>query len=270
LNNINNIKLQIHSQDLRHHINKPKISRTPPTKFVKASVMVMLTPGDTRYEKLELLNSLLAPLPGFVDLDWEFLNGNAHIVFRFNNRKLLLEAIDKALEQYPQAHFNVIDDHQVKNFESPTPIYKLKEVPYLIDLNDIKRAISYYGNVASLDEKHNYRNPSNRDVIITFSKLRKPQQLKEAWVVNISKYCIRCAHIDTSVDELKLRTRFVAGFKGFKEYTTASEAMRTMRPYNGRTCYFHGRIAYFAFATEEDMLNACNIRISHNEYLLDG
>ncbi|CAI2201835.1 9097_t:CDS:1, partial [Funneliformis geosporum] len=46
--------------------------------------------------------------------------------------------------------------------------------------------------------------------------------------------------------------------------------MRTMRPYNGRTCYFHGRIAYFAFATEEDMLNACNIRISHNEYLLDG
>ncbi|CAI2184735.1 9004_t:CDS:2, partial [Funneliformis geosporum] len=56
---------------------------------------------------------------------------------------------------------------------------------------------------------------------------------------------------------------------GFKEYTTASEAMKTMRPYNGRTCYFHGCIAYFAFATEEDMLNACKIRISHNEYLLD-
>ncbi|CAI2199999.1 20094_t:CDS:1, partial [Funneliformis geosporum] len=56
----------------------------------------------------------------------------------------------------------------------------------------------------------------------------------------------------------------------FKEYTTASEAMRTMRSYNGRICYFHGRIAYFAFATEEDMLNAYNIRILHNEYLLDG
>ncbi|CAI2197648.1 1051_t:CDS:1, partial [Funneliformis geosporum] len=58
--------------------------------------------------------------------------------------------------------------------------------------------------------------------------------------------------------------------KSFKEYTTASEAMRTMRTYNGRTCYFHRLITYFAFATEEDMLNACNIRISHNEYLLDG
>ncbi|CAI2201115.1 13371_t:CDS:2, partial [Funneliformis geosporum] len=62
----------------------------------------------------------------------------------------------------------------------------------------------------------------------------------------------------------------IPGFKGFKEYTIASEAMRTMRPYNRRTCYFHSRIAYFAFATEEDMLNACNIRISHNEYLLDS
>jgi len=89
-------------------------------------------------------------------------------------------------------------------------------------------------------------------------------------VVNISKYCIRCAYIDTPVDKLKLQNQFVASFKGFKEYTTASEAMRTMRLYNGRTCYFHGRIAYIAFASEEDMLNACKIRISHNEYLLDG
>src|SRR5215216_5012997 len=175
-NGLNNSKPYLHSQDLRHHINKSKISRTPPTKFIKASVMVMLAPGDTRYEKLEPMNSLLATLPGFVDLDWKFLNGNAHIVFHFNNRKLLL----KALEQYPHSHFNIIDDHPTKNFESSTPIYKLKEVPYLINLDDIKRAITYYGNIISLEEKHNYRNPSNRDVIITFFKVRKPQQLKEA------------------------------------------------------------------------------------------
>ncbi|CAI2177214.1 6385_t:CDS:2, partial [Funneliformis geosporum] len=60
--------------NLRHHINKPKISCTPFTKFVKASVMVMLALRDTRYKKLELMNSLLAPFLGFVDLDWEFLN----------------------------------------------------------------------------------------------------------------------------------------------------------------------------------------------------
>ena len=200
-NGLDNIKPQIHSQDLRHHINKPKISHTPSTKFIKASVMVMLVPGDTRYEKLELMNSLLASLPGFVDLDWEFLNENAHIVFRFNNRKLLLEAIDKALEQYPHSHFNIIDDHPTKNFESSTTIYKLKEIPYIINLNDIKRAITYYGNIISLEEKHNYRNPSNRDIIITFSKVRKPQQLKEAgWLIflNIVLDALTLTHLLTN------------------------------------------------------------------------
>ena len=46
--------------------------------------------------------------------------------------------------------------------------------------------------------------------------------------------------------------------------------MRSLRPYNGRTCYFHGRIAYVAFASEKDMLDACNGRILHNDYLLNG
>ncbi|CAI2199278.1 2143_t:CDS:2, partial [Funneliformis geosporum] len=72
--------------------------------------------GDQLHKKLpsSLANSSPRPLTAvktnasykqqsrFVDLDWEFLNGNAHIVFHFNNRKLLLEAINKALEQYPQ------------------------------------------------------------------------------------------------------------------------------------------------------------------------
>ncbi|CAI2185960.1 3949_t:CDS:2, partial [Funneliformis geosporum] len=101
-----------------------------------ASVMVMLISEDTRYEKWELMNSLLAFLLGFVDLDWKFLNDNTYIIFHYNNRKLLLEVIDKALEQ--------------------------------------------------------------------------------------------CVYIDILINELKLQNQFVANFKEFKEYTIASEAIRTM------------------------------------------
>ncbi|CAI2180371.1 9199_t:CDS:2 [Funneliformis geosporum] len=79
---------------------------------------------------------------------------------------------------------------------------------------------------------------------------------------------------DTRYRKLELMNSLLVPLPGFVdldwEFLNASEAMRTMRPYNRRTCYFHGRIAYFAFTTEDDMLNVCNIKISHNEYLLDG
>ncbi|CAI2177280.1 116_t:CDS:2 [Funneliformis geosporum] len=79
---------------------------------------------------------------------------------------------------------------------------------------------------------------------------------------------------DTRYKKLELINSLLTPLLGFVdldwEFLNTSEAIRTMRPYNGRTCYFYGRIAYFAFATEEDMRNTCNIRISHNEYLLDG
>ena len=112
-------------QDLRHQIpkaTKPRLN-SPPQSYATATWMVVLTPSDIRIDKLDLINTLMSSKPEFVDLDWTFYNGNANIMIRFNNRKLLLEAIDKALEQYPSLSFNVLNEEKSSRFKSSTPIY---------------------------------------------------------------------------------------------------------------------------------------------------
>ena len=73
------------------------------------------------------------------------------------------------------------------------------------------------------------------------------------------------------IEELKARNNHVASFKGFPNNTTPAEAFRTMRPHEARSCYFHNSIAYFAFSSDSDMLNACSSRILHDDrFKLDG
>src|SRR6266511_2629518 len=71
-------------------------------------------------------------------------------------------------------------------------------------------------------------------------------------------------------DELKLRNTYVVGFKGFKQGTTAAHALRTFRPYNGKTCYFHNNIAYIAFTDENSMNKVCQTTILDQGYRLTG
>jgi hypothetical protein len=235
-----------------------------------ATVLVNVLPGDNKFDQLSLINTCFLNKSDFINLDWKFYNGNANIFIEFNNRKLLLSAIDEVLMTHSNIPFNILNQDTSLPSNPNAPIYRLKMVPTTISHQHIKRALSYYRLIETLEDKFRNRYNSSQDVIITFKRLTKPHQLNLTWAHNSHGLVLRCVHIDTSIEDLKARNSFVAGFKGFPNKTTPAEAFRSMRPHEACSCYFHNNIAYFAFSNESDMHQACSARILHNGYKLDG
>ena len=99
-----NTNNKLYKDDLRHHITNTS-HVTPVTNnnhnHVFATILAHALPGDNRFEKLNYVNDYFKNQPGFLDLDWKFHNGNANIFVEFNNRKLLLLAIDNVLLTNP-------------------------------------------------------------------------------------------------------------------------------------------------------------------------
>src|SRR5215216_2020256 len=269
MHNINNSMHHniLDKDDLRHTINHTShTSSNNNNGHVIATVLANVLPGNNRFDQLSLIDTCFSNKPGFTSIDWKFYNGNANIFIEFNNRKLLLSAINDVLLTHPNIPFNILNQETSLPSNPNAPIYRLKTVPTTISHQHIKRALSYYGPIENLEDKFRNRYDSSRDVIITFKRLTKPYQLNLAWAHNINGLVLRCAHIDTSIEDLKARNNFFAGFKGFPNKTTPAEAFRSMRPHEARSCYFYNNIAYFAFSNESDMHRACSARILHNRY----
>ena len=107
-------------------------------------------PRDTKIDKLDFISSFFSQKPGFVNIDWKFHNEKPNIFIEFNNRKLLLDAIDDALTIHPELPFNLINEAPLNTQNHNNPIYKLKSVPNNITQNHITRIFTYFESIIPL------------------------------------------------------------------------------------------------------------------------
>jgi hypothetical protein len=133
----------LNKDDLRYTLNHTShTSSNNNNSHVIATVLANVLPGDNRFDQLSLINTCFSNKPGFINLDWKFYNGNANIFIEFNNRKLLLSAIDEVLMTHPNIPFNILNHDTPLPSNPNAPIYRLKTVPITISHQHIKRALS--------------------------------------------------------------------------------------------------------------------------------
>ena len=78
-------------------------------------------------------------------------------------------------------------------------------------------------------------------------------KLHQQWCINFYGKYLRIAYNDTTINELKERSKYVIGYKGFEHQTTPVKALRLLRPYGGKSCYIHNWIFYIGFENEKSI-----------------
>src|SRR3989337_759170 len=261
---------------LKHNNNNHNINITPVSSnpaFRAASIITTLSPGRNRGEKIRLIQQIFEDQPGFLSCEWKFYQGNSNIILTFASYANLIEAIKFAHSHFLDIPISIISDPSYnisRNVNINTPIYKLKAVPHNITTTQIADSLNYFGNITDITEHFKNKFDNQRDVTITFQSTNTNKWLFKTWSVNINGQCIRIAHNDESSDSLKARNNFVAGFKGFKNNTTPAHALRSLRPFGGKSCYFHNNIAYINFETKTEMDKACSQPINVKNQTLYG
>ena len=92
---------------------------------------------------------------------------------------------------------------------------------------------------------------TQREILLTFTHDAKHSLLDHIWTVNIQEHNISIAKAHLTISQLEYRQQYVVRFKGFNYKTTASQALRLLRPYGGMSYYFQQNIAYIAFKSAD-------------------
>jgi len=291
-------------RDLRYKLNKIRHDKTSEEKPSFALIPADQIPGTARLDKIDFITTICQHVPGYNDLNWLFHNDQAQIALEFINRSSLNQAQQLFNKDHPTLSFHIVEDfrqllspprphshqHRFPHTSPSSPpstlnanvhndiinptdgqSYRLRRVPNNLHINDIQRNLSYYGSILNIQLTDSPPHSNFMNYIIIFDQSAKLALLNIVWSVNIKGYNISIAPAHLSDTQIAYRKEHVAGFKGFPSTTTASQALRTLRPYGGLNCYFHQNIAYIAFKSADIMHRACKLRLYYDEhYLIQG
>lgn len=283
-------QLDIESHDLRNLINEKKLKNKSITQdqlksnsdekdHIFGFININDIPHRHRLHKIQYIDNYFKGMEGYVDIDWKQSNTNTYIIIEFTDHKNFFLATHKFNHEKAPASISLFQDSrqaidndksQMSNMPQSQSTFILRQVHYTTTRQHIYRTLSYYGNITRIDDKYNQRFDNYRNVHVTFDSKNLKQEINNLWSVNIYGNCIRISDIRLNIQQLKDRNKFVAGFKGFHKKLTSSQAIRALKPFGGKTCYFHNNIAYIAFESKDAMDKAVQATILHQGYKIVG